>query len=1739
MIRLFSPSGAASSATARPFFARCVAPALMLASSLVLPLAAQAQTKPRVQVPAEEQSQSRRIVRQLLREGKIMRASEVRRGMKGYGLSVFQGTKLEKFPIEIIGVLEKVMGGGDLILIKVTGGTVVKRQSGIIAGMSGSPVYINGKMLGAIAIGFGFPKEPIGGVTPITQMIETSLPDAQRRKIVAPSGKTTTGSAANDTKIDAKSDDAGKSNDAGKGEANNDHPNNDNARDDGEARENAQDDAIEGAQARTSARMSTHVRGLKAAGFDTLEKTSARMSTHVRDLLRRADVYRPKAPLFVAGRNITRVVVSRDPRRAALSGDMLNATMTMRPASTLLQVSGISPSSLSRLRRVFEPYGIEPVLGASGAGMMGASGSLPMQAMGPSSRKTGVNPPFIPGGAIAVQLVSGDVDMSGVGTITFRWGKRILAFGHPMFGIGNVSIPMATAYVHEIFPSYQSSFKLASPVKSVGALQQDNNFAIGGTIGMKAETIPMRVSLRNPARQINKTYRVQMMKDPLFTPLLAQSVAFETLSSTLGMDSDKMVRVGFKMQLENGPTIVRHNYIYAQDEVMFASLSDMFDSLMLTQMNSFGRGAIKSMSLDVAVEPMRKTARIKRIFADRNKIKAGETFRVNVVLEPHATPGKTITRTFQFSVPADAPSGSVRVGAAPSSEFWTLQNRVGEAPPRPTNLRELLAAYEKIGAADELMVQASTPRTYLLIDRNKVPNAPPTWSKLLRGASSTSVGAYNEVQTRRENSQYALSGMQGLTIPVESLKLSEKAAPDTASKDTATLSSSSSGESSMPMPEASSVPPTMSDDGSGMISNAIDSDAKLDALVRALQGDRKALPSLRGMSTHAGGTLAPTSFNSAMSMRERANAWRQSMMRAQLETRSNRAAGDTIVAPTPVRPITPSITSPGATANPTPAPTPAPAPAPAPTPAPDEGKNLGRPAQRWIQSTSEDFARGDFNGTQVLSDGTIQLATAGRMLATTTEPFAWSIAADNRGNTYLGTGNEARIIRIDARGATTTIYNGPEVAVTALATDASGNLYAGVSPGGRVMRFGANGVRTTILNTGQTFVWALEFDEQGRLMVGTGGERGALYRLDDVASVPAATGRSTPLATLPQRHIRALSSRGNDIFAGTGADGVLYQVDGTSGASRALYQVSDPAAAAERASQAASGQQGDEFGSSMFFGGGSSVYSLLAAAEMANMLPRSMPQSRTTGTEILSVAAAPDGVYFGTSLNGAVQRWNQAGVATIYTAKDQQSIYALRRAPNGNLYAAAGDKGAVYQLRPAANPGDTKAARVLDPTQLQALSLAITPGGDLVVGTGNNAAAYQIPLGRTGTGTFLSNVFDAKNIVQWGALRVTGDNNSVETRSGNTLEPDASWSAWQVASTNDLGESRVASPPARYLQYRVKLNGAAANGAAANASNPALSRVEVLFRAKNSAPTVSLTLPRGGEYLKGKQKLTWSGQDADEDTLRYKLSLSDDNGATWKAVPLTDATAATFEVDTSKYHDGLWRARIEANDAARNPDDPQRAELVSLPFTLDNTAPVISNALVALTNAGAIDGTDRTWTVRANVLDALSPISGAEWRIAPPVVKAAVAGATTATATSGIKATTGTTSRPMSTQAATKAASSATKAASSDTQTTPAITLANATPTAATAAAATAAAATPGAAKPAGADWQASAALDSIFDSRREEVVANVDLSSAAIVTTAATTATASVVTASGSRKVELRARDAAGNVATITLPLP
>src|SRR5688500_19909361 len=114
----------------------------------------------------------------------ILPLEDVRPGMVGVGRTVFEGSRIDEFKVEIIGVMENVSPRQSMILARLEGGPLA--NTGVIAGMSGSPVYIDGKLVGAVAYGFPFSKETIAGITPIGEMIDATratTPRSEERRV--------------------------------------------------------------------------------------------------------------------------------------------------------------------------------------------------------------------------------------------------------------------------------------------------------------------------------------------------------------------------------------------------------------------------------------------------------------------------------------------------------------------------------------------------------------------------------------------------------------------------------------------------------------------------------------------------------------------------------------------------------------------------------------------------------------------------------------------------------------------------------------------------------------------------------------------------------------------------------------------------------------------------------------------------------------------------------------------------------------------------------------------------------------------------------------------------------------------------------------------------------------------------------------------------------------------------------------------------------------------------------------------------------------------------------------------------------------------------------------------------------------------------------------------------------------------------------------------------------------------
>ena len=154
-------------------------------------------------------------------------------------------------------------------------------------------------------------------------------------------------------------------------------------------------------------------------------------------------------------------------RQKDLSHRVTSAASSIQPIRTPLVFSGFAPEVLDAVAPFFESRGFQPAMGGGSSDDGASDGADLLQA----------------GSPVAGQMVRGDMGIAATGTVTYREGNRVLAFGHPLLRMGPVKIPMATAKILHTLPSSLGSFKISTPGKIVGQIRQDRLTAILGVIG--------------------------------------------------------------------------------------------------------------------------------------------------------------------------------------------------------------------------------------------------------------------------------------------------------------------------------------------------------------------------------------------------------------------------------------------------------------------------------------------------------------------------------------------------------------------------------------------------------------------------------------------------------------------------------------------------------------------------------------------------------------------------------------------------------------------------------------------------------------------------------------------------------------------------------------------------------------------------------------------------------------------------------------------------------------------------------------------------------------------------------------------------------------------------------------------------------------------------------------------------------------------------------------------------------
>jgi hypothetical protein len=665
----------------------------------------------------------------------------------------------------------------------------------------------------------------------------------------------------------------------------------------------------------------------------------------------------------------------------------------------------------------------------------------------------------------------------------------------------------------------------------------------------------------------------------------------------------------------------------------------------------------------------------------------------------------------------------------------------------------------------------------------------------------------------------------------------------------------------------------------------------------------------------------------------------------------------------------------------------------------------------WEMTSYADFVRGHFDGISLSRDGRLTLGPKLDTVFTSDQPVIWSVAEASDGSLYAATGNRGRIYKIDAAGKSSLYWTASEPEVFAIAAAPDGAIYAATSPGGKVYLI-RNGAATEYFAPQSRYIWSLAVAHDGALYVGTG-DQGKVFRV-------TAAGKGELYYDTGQSHITGLAvdSQGR-LLAGTEPNGILYRISAKDKAF-VLYDADLPEIRA-----IVPMPDGTVYAAAL---GGSVAKQAQAAAQAAQANAAAVTAPGTTitvsvdaqanpGAEIKpqeaklqppAAVAAPQVSSSFTPLvdtsgieKSAVYRINPDNtVETLWSSKEE-NVYDLLALEKQILF-STDQNGRIYGLSP-----DRRVTLVTQTNEGETVRL-LPADRSILAATGNMGRIFRLGETSGATGSYEAPVHDSGTASQWGSMSWRADlpptcKITFRTRSGNSAKPDRTWSDWSEPLSNPTA-SQIASPNARYIQWKVEMTGA--NGATPilddvtlaylpRNSPPVLKSVNIVSQAvasqarqsvssanysvtvtdtgdasSNSGGTATQTLPRA---FTQQVTISWQADDPDGDRLVYNVDFRGEGEMQWKVLKsATHETSLSF--DASILADGKYYFRVIASDRESNPPNTARqAILDSNPVMIDNTPPLVTMGAFHFANGAA--------HVEWEAVDATSPLRRCEYSL--------------------------------------------------------------------------------------------------------------------------------------------------------------
>ncbi len=585
----------------------------------------------------------------------------VKPGMRAVGYTVFSGGEPKKFDLEILGVLKGFPNPQqNAVLSRLLGDEL--NHTGVFQGMSGSPVYIEGKLLGAVAFGYQFAKDPIAGITPIQHMIEV---------------------------FEEKQGGDGKGRRSGQpGQS-------------GQARQVSFSEISFNENSREFAEF---VKSVSGAGNSGAQAASAPSYSQV-----------------------------------------------LTPIATPLAVTGVAPEVIARFAPIFQSWGFAPVAGAAGA------------AERTELKKADANT-LKPGSTIIVPLVRGDYSLAAAGTVTYRDGNHIYAFGHPFLSLGVSEFPMHEGEVVTVMSSNATSFKLSVPTAMVGTLRGDRSPGIYGELGVTPRMIPVEINLKT-SRGENRQYQFDVVADRFLTPILMQMTMLSTIASTERTIGDSTLAIRGRIKLKGQPDVELENRLSSSFNAPLAAAFATSQPISALFNSGFKDLQFEKLVYDVTSHDARNTGQLDHLWVNSTEVRPGEKIEIQAFARTEG--GGEFVERIPLEIPSDAPAGQLQIIVGDGGSMQAIEPRTGFTP---KSLDQLVRELNKIRKSDRLYIRLARSESGAVIKNEELPSLPP--SVLATLGSDRTIGGYSLTRSATifekelAPAEFVISGQRTLTVNV-------------------------------------------------------------------------------------------------------------------------------------------------------------------------------------------------------------------------------------------------------------------------------------------------------------------------------------------------------------------------------------------------------------------------------------------------------------------------------------------------------------------------------------------------------------------------------------------------------------------------------------------------------------------------------------------------------------------------------------------------------------------------------------------------------------------------------------------------------------------------------------------------------------------------------------------------------------------------------------------------------------